>query len=200
MTRTTSGGVYDKDSDDGWLQEAGFRHKRLSAGSDVSASASSSWAAGAHAIASATVRFSSTTVTELCWHGYRPEVAACHGRAHTPGSSGSHSPFWPLGSSPGCPVAGRLRHGGRSTSPAVRPAQPLLEPVENQFKSVVELVGVAEGLLNDLLGEHLRQARVMAESPSQRSINRMTIAPVISAKLHLGSLQISTQETGPGTT
>jgi hypothetical protein len=70
MTRTTSGGVYDKDSDDGWLQEAGFRHKRLSAGSDVSASASSSPAAGAHAIASATVRFSSTTVTELCWHCY----------------------------------------------------------------------------------------------------------------------------------
>jgi hypothetical protein len=73
MTRTTSGGVYDKDSDDGWLQEAGFRHKRLSAGSDVSASASSSPAAGAHAIASATVRFSSTTVTELCWHRNRPK-------------------------------------------------------------------------------------------------------------------------------
>jgi hypothetical protein len=49
-----------------------------------------------------------------------------------------------------------LRNKGRSTSSAVRPAQPLLEPVEDQFKSVVELVGVGEVLPYDLLGEHLR--------------------------------------------
>jgi hypothetical protein len=53
-----------------------------------------------------------------------------------------------------------LRNNGRSTSSVVRPTQPLLEPVEDQSQSVVELVGVGIVFAHNLLGEHLRQVRV----------------------------------------
>jgi hypothetical protein len=41
-----------------------------------------------------------------------------------------------------------------------RPTQPLLEPVEDQFQSVVELVGVGEVFAHNLLGEPLCKVRV----------------------------------------
>jgi hypothetical protein len=55
---------------------------------------------------------------------------------------------------------GPLAKQGSIHISAVRPAQPLLESVEDQFQSVVEFVGVGIVFAHNLLGEHLRQIRV----------------------------------------